>query len=306
MANDFFSLVPRLLAAALLALGAAAAGAQAYYATAEEAVQALIDAAVDEGPDALLTVLGPDAEALRSGDPVADAAARADFVDKAVASAALEIEEGDDRASLLIGPDDWPFAIPLVKEEQGWRFDTAAGLEEIYNRRIGRNELHAIATARAVVDAQREYAGQDRDGDGIREYAGRIQSREGQRDGLYWPVVGGESESPLGPLVAEASAEGYRTGNPTPTPYHGYYYRILAAQGPAAPGGAKSYLDQGDLTGGFGLLAYPAEYGNSGIMTFVVNQQGIVFQKDLGEETAELAPAIDAYDPDASWTPVTD
>lgn len=280
---------------------------QTLYPTPEAAVQALIDAAADDTPGALQSVLGPMAAELGSGDPVSDALEREAFVRKALDAAAIELTDDGTHGILVIGSDNWPFAIPLVKQDQGWGFDTPAGIEEIYNRRIGRNELHAIATLRAGVAAQREYAAQDHDGDGVKEYARRFLSQEGQQDGLYWPTAEGEPTSPLGPLVAEASASGYSAeDSATPRPYHGYFYRILEAQGPSAPGGARSYLDDGQMTGGFGFLAYPAEYDNSGIMTFIVGPQGIVFQKDLGEQTAELAPRIRAYDPDRSWEPVLD
>jgi len=280
---------------------------QTHYSTPEAAAQALIDAAVAEDADQIKAVLGPDAEELSSGDPVADRAARENFVDAAVAAAGIEQVEGAENvATLVIGDDDWPFPIPLVRDEQGWRFDTAAGLDEVYTRRIGRNELNTIAVLAAYVQAQYEYQAEDRTGEG-RQFAQKLHSTEGKRDGLYWPVGDGEPESPMGPLVAEAAAEGYRKneGN-TPAPYHGYYFRLLTAQGPHAPGGAKSYLNEGRLTAGFAALAYPVDYGNSGIMTFVVNQQGMIFEKDLGADTPTLAAAITEYDPDDSWDPVED
>jgi hypothetical protein len=237
---------------------------------------------------------------------VADAGARAQFVESAEQSHRFR-SQGDDRGLLLVGPEDWPFAIPLVKEAQGWRFDTAAGKEELLNRRIGSNELHAIATARAYVDAQHEYAARDPLGEGVRQYAQRFRSSEGKRDGLFWPAAEGEPESPFGPLVAEAVEEGYASeGTDQPSPYHGYYYRILLAQGDHAPGGSRSYVNDGRLTEGFGLIAFPAVHGRSGVMTFIVNQRGLMFQKDLGADTESLAAAIDAYDPDPSWTPVAE
>lgn len=284
----------------------AEAAQPAYFASPDAAVQALIEALKSDRPDRLETVMGPDVGELGSGDPVADAAARARFVAEAAKGTRIQhTEEG--QAELLLGPEEWPFSIPLVKEASGWRFDTEAGKEELFNRRIGGNELHAIATVRAYVEAQNEYAAQDPTGSGVRQYAQRLGSSEGKRDGLYWPAVEGEPESPLGPLVAQAIREGYggsqRGGQ---SPYHGYYYRILKAQGQHAPGGAFSYLSDGRLTAGFGLIAFPAEYGRSGIMTFIVNQRGLVFQKDLGDKTGELASSITEYDPDRSWTPVTE
>ncbi len=300
------SLAPVCAAALVLVAGIAAAAGPARYPTPDAAVQALIDAAASEKRGALLAVLGSGVEALRSGDPVADAADREEFVHAASESARIE-QEDDDHAVLTIGPDDWPFPIPLVRDAKGWYFDVAAGKQELYNRRIGRNELDTIEVMRAFVDAQDEYAQADRNGDGMREYAQKLMSSQGAHDGLYWPTKEDEPDSPMGPLVAEAVAEGYKPGqNRQPKPYHGYYYRMLTAQGEHAPGGAKNYLNDGHMTKGFAALAYPAEYGNSGVMTFLVNQSGILFQKDLGDDTAKAAAAITAYDPDDTWDPVTD
>jgi hypothetical protein len=305
--------VPRLAAAVLtvvLGLTGPVILAQTHYATPEAAIQALIDAAASEEPGALQPVLGPEAAELGSGDPVADATAREAFVEAASEIARIEQEEGaEDRALLTIGEDEWPFPIPLVKDAEGWRFDTAAGKDELINRRIGRNELYTIAVARAFVDAQHEYAAADRDGDGTREFAQRLMSREGQRDGLYWPASAGEADSPMGPLIAAAVGEGYRPGGvdaDAPKPYHGYLYRILTAQGARPPGGARSYLSGEDLTGGFALLAWPVAYGQSGIMSFQVNASGMLFQKDLGDETAAAVAAMMAYDPGKGWEAVTD
>jgi len=290
----------------LMAAAVPAVAAQSRYATPEAAAQALVDAAAQDGRDGLLAVLGPDLSELSSGDPVEDASERADFVEAAMKGAGIE-QTGDDHAVLTVGPDDWPFPIPLVRGPEGWYFDTAAGRQELLNRRVGRNELTTIAVARVYVDAQNEYKEQDRNGDGVREFAQRFLSGAGARDGLYWPTSGDEPESPMGPLVAEAVAEGYRSNESgEPRPYHGYFYRILTAQGEHAPRGAESYIEDGHLTKGFGLLAWPAEYGNTGIMTFQINQSGMLYQKDLGEDTVAAAPAIEAYDPDASWEPVTD
>jgi hypothetical protein len=281
---------------------------QVHYPTPEAAAQALVEAAAEEGSDALRAVLGPNLEDLRSVDPIQDADERADFVEAALLSAGIEQEEGEeDRAVLVIGPDDWPFPVPLARGPEGWYFDTAAGREELLERRIGRNELTAIAVARAFVEAQFEYAELDRNGDGIREFSQRLMSSAGARDGLYWTPGEGEPESPMGSLVAAAWAEGYRPGGGDgPKPYHGYLYRLLTAQGEHAPRGARSYLESGRLTKGFGLLAWPAEYDNSGVMSFQINQSGILFQKDLGADTAAAAAAIGAYDPGPGWEPVTD
>jgi hypothetical protein len=289
---------------AILLLAGAAASAQDLYPTPEQAVQALLAAVESEQPAAMQAVFGPNAQELGSGDPVADASDRSRFLAQAAAGRRVQVQ-GEDRAELLLGPEDWPFAVPLVREEGGWRFDTAAGLEELANRRIGRNELHAIATARAIVEAQHEYAARDPTGSGRHQYARRFASTEGRRDGLYWPAVEGTPESPLGPLVAQAIREGYG-GSGGGAPYHGYYYRILEAQGEHAAGGARSYLQDGHMVGGFALVAYPAEYGRSGIMTLIVDSRGLMFQRDLGPETETLAAAIDAYDPGPDWVPVLD
>jgi hypothetical protein len=283
--------------------GSAPESVQQYFAPAEEAVQALLDAVRVEGGEGLLSIFGPEAERLQSGDAVADQASRERFLEAAEGGVHIELE-GEDQAILDLGEDRWPFPIPIVKEQQGWRFDTAAGLEELLNRRIGRNELYTIAVMRAIVDAQHEYASTDGGTEG-REYAQRFGSSEGKRDGLYWRADEGEEESPLGPLVAVAVEEGYRRpGGSGPQPYHGYYFRLLTAQGSHAPGGALSYLEDGRLTKGFGVLAYPAEYGSSGIMSFIASHRGILYQKDLGEETEQVAKAMTEYDPDRTWDPV--
>jgi hypothetical protein len=289
----------------VLAWEAGAAGT-ASFPTPEAAVQALIASLKAEDPEALKSVMGPEVTELESGDPVADAAAITRFLEEAEKGTSIE-PAGDDRALLLLGPEGWPFSIPLVREDEGWRFDTEAGKEELLNRRIGANELHAIATIRACVEAQHEYASRDPTGEGVRQYAQRLGSGEGKRDGLYWVPDEGEPESPLGPLVARAVEEGY-TGSKDAgaSPYHGYFFRILNAQGENAPGGALSYLADGRMTRGFAFLAYPAEYGKSGIMTFIANQRGVVYEKDLGGETGELAEAITRYDPDKTWSPVAD
>jgi hypothetical protein len=306
MISDKHPSLAALAMGAVLALlaGSATPAEQRFYPTAEAAVEALIEAAGSEDRDAVLAILGPDGEALRSADPVADGIERKGFV--AAASEANRIyPDGDDYAFLSVGSDDWPFPVPLIRDPEGWRFDTEAGIEELLDRRIGRNELHTIAVAKEFVEAQHEYASQDRNRNGLQEYAQKLMSAEGARDGLYWPVGDDERESPMGRLVAEAVAAGYQPGQgKEPVPYHGYYYRPLTGQGSNAPGGAKSYVKNGHMTGGFALLAYPAEYGNSGIMSFLINQSGILFQKDLGEETAALAAAVTGYDPDRSWEPV--
>lgn len=285
----------------------AARADQSLFESPDEAVKALLEAAATQDPAALDGLFGPEGAQLSSGDPVADARAREDFVVAAQALTRIELLEDGDRATLTVGRDEWPFPIPLVREPKGWRFDTAEGIDELLDRRIGRNELTTIAVMRELVEAQYEYASGDPDGNGDQEYALKLMSSESKRDGLFWPAAAGEAESPMGRLVAEAVAEGYRPGEGAGIrPYHGYVYRLLTGQGGHAPGGSKSYLDDGKLTGGFAFLAFPAEYGSSGIMSFQVSQLGILFEKDLGEDTAALAAAIQAYDPDSSWRPVID
>jgi hypothetical protein len=289
----------------VLVVGASSAADQPSYKTPEQAIRALADAARKDDTAKIQSILGPDSEdVVASGDPVADEAARKRFV--AAVGERVRVDKVDDTHTVVVlGRDDWPFPIPLVKVGSAWRFDTAAGRDELINRRVGQNELRAIATLRAYVDAQREYAAEDH-GAGKGVYAQKINSTPGQHDGLYWEHGDGKTRSPIGPFVAEAAADGYTPAEAggAPRPFHGYLFRILTAQGANAPGGAKSWITDGKMTGGFGMVAWPAEYGVSGVQTFVVNQQGIVFQKDLGEQTDATARAMTAYDPDASWTPV--
>jgi hypothetical protein len=287
---------------ALLASSAPAL-AQEQFDTPEAAVAALVDAARSGNRKAILGVLGPDGRAIvSSGDPVADTNAREKFVAAYDAKHSIELE-GNGTQTLIIGDDDWPFPIPLTNNAGEWRFDTKEGLDEILRRRVGRNELSTMQVALAYVQAQNEYAALDPAGLGRGVYAQRIVSRPGKKDGLYWPTDEGETPSPLGKLAAQATAEGYKAGK-KPIPFHGYYYRILTRQGAGAEGGAYDYLVKGKMIGGFALIAYPAEYGNSGIMTFMVNQDGTVFEKDLGRKTAKLARRIDAFAPDQTWTKV--
>jgi len=286
---------------------AAPSAGQSQFSTALDAVVALAAAVKKQDDAALMKIFGADADdILHTEDPIQDRQALERFSANMDQKLAL-VRQSDDVIELELGKDDWPFPIPLQRGEKGWYFDTEAGRDELLNRRIGANELHTLGVVRAYVEAQYEYAKEDPDGDGKADYADRLLSSEGKKDGLYWPVAAGEAESPMGPMVAAAAAEGYRKENQKAgNSYHGYHYKLLTAQGGAAPGGKRSYLKDGALSGGFGLVAYPAEYGESGIMTFIVNQQGIVFQKDLGDETETLATAIDAYDPDASWMPTGD
>jgi hypothetical protein len=288
------------LALALPASPGHAAAAQQTFRSPERAIDAMVAAARADNAGALLKILGPQAKTLvASGDPVADREGRRRFV--AAYDRKHDIErQGEDKAILLIGDSGWPFPIPIVGQGGVWRFDTAAGAQEILARRIGRNELNAIEVCRAYVDAQRDYASQDRNRDGLREYAQKFGSTPGKHDGLYWPAKPGEEASPLGPLVAEAHAEGYG-GRGKHAPYQGYYYKILTRQGPHAAGGAHDFVAHGHMIGGFALVAYPAQYGASGVMTFIVNQDGVVHEKNLGPRTVTIARHLTSYDPDSSW-----
>ena len=291
--------------AALLCTTASIVSAQQDFKTPDDAASALASAAKTGDRKAIVTVLGPDGQDIvSSGDEVADAATRQKFIAAYEAKHQIAME-GDNKAILVIGQEDFPLPIPLVRKDGLWRFDTAAGREEILFRRVGRDELDAIQSCLAYVDAQNEYAERDRTGAGANTYAQRIISEPGKKDGLYWPTSQGEDASPLGELIAEATAQGYRPGGGR-TPFHGYYFKILTKQGPAAPGGEVDYIVRGKMIGGFALVAYPAEYRNSGVMTFIVNHTGNVFQKDLGPDTAKLAERMTSFDPDQSWTKVTD
>ena len=275
---------------------------QALFPSAEDGVQALITALKAGDVEAVLEVLGPEARPLIvSGDPVTDRR-DGDRVVQAYEEAHTLVQSNDTKAVLQLGQDDWPFPIPLVKKGAAWRFDTRAGREELLNRRIGRNELAAIEVCRAYVDAQREYYLRNPQGDALLQYAQQFASTPGKRDGLHWTTKDGEELSPLGPLVARARGEGYKKGQGgKPFPYNGYYYRILKTQGPDAPGGAYDYVVRGSMIGGFALVAYPATWGNSGIMTFIVNHDGIVYHKDLGPTTASVAREMRRFNPDSTW-----
>ena len=274
--------------------------AQASYGSLQEAVDALAKSVRSGEIREILTVLGPDGRNIvSSGDAVADALARDRFVTSFAESHEIR-QIGDGPYILYVGKDDYPFPLPLVSSEGKWRFDTAAGAEEILDRRIGENELAAIEVLKAFVDAQREYAEADRDGKGP-QYARRILSSRGKTDGLYWPTNEGDLESPIGPLVAEARSEGYKAGKAGRTPYHGYLFRILTAQGKDAVGSSRNYIVGGRMIGGFALVASPAQYGNSGIKTFIVNQDGVVFEKDLGEKTRRLVDRMDTFNPGEGW-----
>jgi hypothetical protein len=291
------------IAAMLVFATATMANAQQSFASTEAAVDALIKAVRDGNKDAVLAVLGRKAsDIVSSGDSVADATTRKEFIAAYDAKHQITME-GDNKAIMVIGQEDYPFPIPLVRDDGKWKFDVAAGRDEILFRRIGRNELDVIQTCLAYVDAQDEYAEKDR-GAGIGVYAQRVISSPGKKDGLYWPDVQGGDVSPLGEFVAEATAQGYRAGGGR-TPYHGYYYKILKQQGPAAAGGQLDYVVHGKMIGGFALVAYPAEYRNSGVMTFIVNHAGVVYQKDLGPRSAELAEKMTEFNPDKTWKEVS-
>jgi DUF2950 family protein len=278
---------------------------QRSFSSADEARQVLIAAVQARDHDALRAIFGPAARDLEPGDAV-EQAAEFDRFARHLLEAAELVREGEARATLVIGAEKWPFPIPIVKKGETWLFDTEAGREEILSRRIGRNELLAIDVCRAYVEAQREYYSMpEPDGDQIPKYAQRKMSSPGRKDGLYWPTAAGEKESPLGPLVARAKEEGYlqkrKEGESGPRPFHGYYYRILKRQGANAPGGKFSYVINDNMVAGHALVAYPARWGVSGVMTFIVNQRGRVYQKNLGPKTAEIARRMKAYDPDLSW-----
>ena len=272
------------------------------FASAEEATEAFVAALRAHDTRALVTILGSDARPLiASGDPVADRNIRDAFLEAYNASHTL-VAKGSDAMTLKVGSDDWPLPIPIVKQGTRWRFDTAQGREEILARRIGRNELNTMQVCLAYVDAQREYYEEDRRGNGVLQYAQKFASTPGKRDGLYWETKPAEPLSPLGDFVAKARAEGYRRDKSGgPTPYHGYLFRILTSQGPDAPDSAYDYVVGGQMIGGFGLVAFPAEYGASGVTTFIVNQDGVVYEKDLGPKTPTIAGAMRAFNPDKSW-----
>ncbi len=284
-----------------LAPGAGRAQAQRTFDSPEAAMAALLEALKRQDDDAVLAIFGAQyADQILGQDRDAAHEEQARFV--AAADQSLELRpDGEGRRIAYVGPRASPLPIPIVESGGVWRFDTEAGVDELANQRIGRNELSTIDSVRAYVDAQNEYASADRDGDQVLEYAQHIRSSPGQHDGLYWPSEGDQAQSPIGPLLA-AAVETHDVGDP----YNGYYYRILTRQGANPPGGAYDYVINGNMIAGFALIAWPAEYGHSGIMTFLVNHQGKVFEKDLGPDTARAAAAIDAYDPDATWTEVTE
>ena len=301
----FLATVVVVMGLTFAGIAAGAAAKQKGFATPEEAVKAVITAMRNNNDKELIAVFGPSAKDLIfSGDPVADKQRRELLLRKYDEKNSLVPEKG--AMVIVIGKDDWPFPIPLVKKENAWFFDTDKGREEILNRRIGDNELNTIQTLLAVVDAEREYAIKDLDGDGVPEYAQKLMSDPGKKNGLYWKTKEGEDPSPLGEFVADARAKGYtrNESKQKPIPYHGYYYRMLKAQGKNAAGGAYDYVVKGKMIGGFAVIASPAKYGNSGVMTFLVNHDGVVYQKDLGKNTEKAAKSIKKFDPDSTWKKV--
>jgi len=281
------------------------AATQQAFPSPDAAVSALFAADKADDTKTLSSILGPDADqVLSSGDPVADKHAREDFARRYQEMHRLAYDD-QGRVILYVSAGNWPVPIPLVKKNGDWAFDTAAGKDELMYRRIGRNELFTIKVLEELVDAQTEYASDAHDGESAGHFARKILSDSGKHNGLYWEAAEGQSESPIGPLVASATAEGYKKGSGgNPTPFHGYYYRILTRQGRNAPGGAKNYLVAGKMTKGFAFLSYPAEYRASGVMTFMINQDGVIVQKDLGPDTAKSASAITQYNPDQTWQEV--
>jgi len=279
---------------------------QRLFATPEDALKGLVDAVTAHDKAALEQIFGPSAKDLRSSDEVQEAAEFEEFA-KHVAEKTNIVKENDARAIIYIGNENWPFPIPLVKQHGQWFFDSASGQEEILNRRIGENELTAIFVCRTYVKAQRDYVLIDWEGNGILAYAQKLRSDPGKKNGLFWRHAPGEPVSPLGELVTQARTEGYKKGKSLfkeqPVPFHGYYFKILTRQGKYAPGGKYNYIVNGNMVGGFALVAFPSDWGKSGVMTFIVNQQGKIYQKNLGPDTMKIAQQMKSYNPDKTWTP---
>lgn len=306
MTNTYRLLLSVMALTLLLAIPCSVlAGDQRTFATPQEAAKALQNAAQTENQAEMLAIFGDEGkELVYSGDPVQDENGMKGFV-KAYNTKHSFSKQDDKTVFLVIGTNDWPMPIPLVNEGGKWHFDTASGKQELLYRRIGHNELGAIATARGYIAAQADYASKGHDGLPAGVFAQKLMSTPGKQDGLYWETKEGEATSPAGPMLAEADAKGYdATSVGRAAPYHGYLFRILTAQGPNAKGGSRNYVVDGKLSGGVALIAYPAEYRTSGVMTFIINQDGVVYQRDLGEKTAESAKAITEYNPDATWKKV--
>jgi hypothetical protein len=302
--------VRKVLAVAALAsltvLCSACQTPQEQFASANAAVDSLVACLRTDNRQQLREILGPASKDLvQSGDPVEDANRIHTFL-KAYDEKHAFMVNDDGSMTLVVGNTDWPLPIPVVRDRtsEKWFFDTAAGKEEMINRRIGRNELYTMQVCRAIADAQREYAMEDANGDGVPAYAQKFISDRGKKNGLYWVSKDGDPASPLGPLVAEAEEHGYvaaKAGTAEPRPFHGYLYRILKSQGPNAKGGARDYVVNGQMIGGFAVVAYPASYGSSGVTSFIINQDGDLYERDLGPDTAKIASAMTAFDPDSSW-----
>jgi hypothetical protein len=303
-------MIPKLIAVAIAGLGLAAVSCSRAtpsprtFATPEEAVRTLTDVVKAGKLDELVAIFGPDGkELVESSDPATARGNRKVFT-VAVAEKWHLIDQGANTKVLVIGNEEWPFPVPLVRQANGWQFDTAAGKEEVLARRIGRNELAVMQICRTYVAAQRLYARDGHDGKRAGLFATAFRSDPGKQNGLYWPAGHGQRRSPLGDLVAQAAEEGRVSAGAQPAPFHGYQFKILTAQGAAAAGGAKNYVTGGDMSGGFALVAWPAQYDASGVMTFIINQDGILYEKDLGPETAATAKKMSLYDPDPSWVKV--
>ena len=284
------------------------APSQRLFSSPEDALKTLTEAVKANDKTMLDQIFGPSGKDLRSGDEVQQAAEFSDFA-KHLAEKTDLVKENDSKVILHVGKENWPFPIPIVKYNDQWFFDTEAGKEEILNRRIGEDELTAILVCRAYVKAQREYVLKDWDSDGIFAYAQKLRSDPGKRNGLFWRAASDKEVSPLGELVAQAWHEGYKKKKAAfreaePSPFHGYYFKILTRQGKNVPGGSYNYIVNGNMVGGFALVAFPSNWGKSGVMTFIVNQQGKVYQKNLGPDTAKIAQQMKSYNPDKTWTPV--
>ena len=304
----------RILSAAALAWAACAcpalradpeAGAQRGFDSPQAAVKALAAATKAGDRAAVDAIFGPEVKDLLSGDPRQDSIEFAEFA-KSIGQYHHLVHDSADSCTLDVGAQNWPMPIPLVRRDGSWFFDTAAGKDEVVSRRVGEDELTAIGVCRTYVQAQREYAAQVRDDGGVAKFAQRLKSTTGTKDGLYWEAGPGEEQSPLGPLVAEAREEGYgpRTAEGKPQPFHGYRFKVLTAQGPSAPGGAYSYVINGNMVAGFAMVAYPAHWGESGVMTFLVSQSGKVLQRNLGPDSADIGASMEEFDPDGDWTAV--
>ena len=289
------------IVAALALAALAGCQSQQTFQTPEAAVTALDQAAAAQNRAELQSIFGPDGSQLASGDPDQDYDDLARFSAALAAQHALQMD-GPDAATILVGPDQWPFAVPLVRENGVWRFDTAAGIEEMTDRRIGRNELRTIEALDTLMDAQAEYKARNPDRAATPHFADRLMSSPGKKDGLYWEAIGGVDPSPIGPALASAAARTDASG--ARMPFYGYSYKLLRSQGAAAPGGAKDYMKNGQLVDGWAVLAWPADYDRTGVMSFMASANGVIYQKDLGQDTAKAAEAITSFDPGDGWQPV--